>query len=214
MIGMLNETSAISAAAIAFLIAAGSPGPATLAVANVAMKYGRLQALIMGAGLSVGLAIWGIVAGIGFSAILLHWAPALTILRISGGLFLFYLAWKSARSAQRPETDSRQEATAPSGMKIFQRGLLLNLLNPKAILAWIIVLAIGAPEGVATAEIVKIITLCAILGFGIYATYATAFSLTVIMAFYRRTRRYIEGILAVFFGWAGSKLIFAQQEAP
>lgn len=52
---MFDLTSLLTIA-IAFFIAAASPGPATLAVATVSMHAGRKSGLLFGAGLALGLA--------------------------------------------------------------------------------------------------------------------------------------------------------------
>lgn len=61
--------------------------------------------------------------------------PAFSSIKTLGIMYLLYLAWQSWRhplniSSQNP----RIESTPQSGYKLFQRGVLMNLLNPKVAL--------------------------------------------------------------------------------
>ncbi|MFN3868099.1 MAG: LysE family translocator [Hyphomicrobiaceae bacterium] len=127
---------------MAFFVAAASPGPATLAVSTTAMAAGARPAAALGLGLAVGLAFWGVVAAAGLGAVLVQSSVALTVLRWFGGAYLLWLAWQSARSALLP-TRLPDEAVPVADGRMMFRGLILNLSNPKAVLAWISVLAIG-----------------------------------------------------------------------
>lgn len=198
--------------AVTFLIAAGSPGPATLAVAGTAMAWGRRSSLVLGGGLAVGLALWGVVAAAGFGTLMLHWAPALLVLRIAGGGFLIWLAWKSAQSAlaASPAADQLLPAALPVAM--FRRGLLLNAMNPKAVLAWTAVIAVGLPSGASAAQLWSIVVVCAGMGVAVYGLYAIGFSIPSVTAGYRRARRGLEAAFAVFFGYAGLRLMFRRME--
>ncbi|MEL7171707.1 MAG: LysE family transporter [Pseudomonadota bacterium] len=202
----------LAAPLLAFFVAAASPGPATLAVAATAMAHGRAAGLALGGGLAVGLAFLGELAAAGLGPLMLESTTALLVLRLLGGGYLLYLAWVSARSAWRAGA-GESAAPAVEGRVAFRRGLLLNLLNPKAVLAWIAVLAIGLPAGAGFAELVTVTLACAAMGFAIYAGYALVLSLPPAMAFYGRVRRGLEAAFAAVFGYAGLRLIFTRSEA-
>jgi threonine/homoserine/homoserine lactone efflux protein len=208
----MNEVD-VWASLAAFFVAAASPGPATLAVSTVAMARGARAALWSGLGLSLGLAFWGLVAAAGLGAVLTQSATALFVLRLAGGAYLLYLAWQSARSALASHAG---EAPTPagSGARLFRRGLLLNLTNPKAVLAWMAVLALGMEAGTGTAALFVTTAACALLGGAIYAVYALAFARPAVRAVYRRARRGIEAVVAGFFGYAGFRLVTARSDIP
>lgn len=196
----------VMAALGTFLVAAGSPGPATLAVASVAMGSGRRAGLALGAGLAVGLAVWGVAVGLGFGALVAQSPVFLTIFKVIGGGYLLYLAWQSAKSAIAPQDAPR--ATDPG--RAFRRGLILNLGNPKAALAWIAALALGSGDGAVGWGVVAA---CAALGAVIYATYALAFALGPVRGVYMRARRGIEAATAGLFALAGLRLL-TWRDAP
>ena len=85
---MINELASLSTVALTFFIVTVSPGPATISNATIAMQYGRKTGLSYGAGLSCGLAFWGIVAASGMGAILQGSLYLLVLLKIAGGLYL------------------------------------------------------------------------------------------------------------------------------
>ncbi|MEM7464542.1 MAG: LysE family transporter [Pseudomonadota bacterium] len=190
--------------AAAFVVAAASPGPATIAIATVSMNAGRKSGLLFGMGLSVGLAFWGLVAATGLGALLQASSHALSLLKLLGGAYLLWLAFNSARSA-----NSAVETQVDLGTerRDFNRGLLLNLSNPKAVFAWMAVLALGLGDGSEAGHVILATGLCIVLGFLIYTSYALIFSTSGAMAVYRRTRRWIEGAVAGLFALAGLGLI-------
>ena len=83
----------------AYVIAAGSPGPSTLRIMGVAMNQGRRAGLALVAGVISGSPFWGLSAATGISALLARYAEALIVLKISGRIYLLYLAFRAARSA-------------------------------------------------------------------------------------------------------------------
>lgn len=202
----------LSPALIAFFFAAASPGPATLAVSTTAMAGGKRAAALLGIGLAVGLGFWGLVAAAGLGALLVQSSVALAILRWFGGAYLIWLALQSARSAIAVGLGAK--AVAPvSGGKLLLRGILLNLSNPKAVLAWISVLAIGAGSTENGSGLALTTTLCAGLGLTIYLAYALLFSQATIRSGYLRAQRTIDGLAAAFFGYSGLRLILTRPDA-
>ncbi|MGL4236302.1 LysE family translocator [Tabrizicola sp.] len=201
-----------SPALLAFFVAAVSPGPATLAVSTTAMAQGMRAALLLGIGLGLGLAFWGLVAAAGLGALLVQSSVALTVLRWVGGAYLLWLAWQSARSAVMPDPPSAEAPSAAAGRMLI-RGLVLNLSNPKAVLAWISVLALGLSAPDDRSGLAVTTALCAALGLMIYAAYAVLFAQAPVRAGYRKARRGIDGLAAAFFGYSGLRLIFTRADA-
>ena len=189
-----------------FLLVAASPGPANLAMATTAMARGRRASVPMALGLTLGLWSWGIAAAAGLGAILLALPAAMTALRLLGGAYLLWLALQSARSALRRDGPDLAADARPA-RRLFLGGLLLNLSNPKAVLAWTSVLAVGLPEGSDPAMLVVALGGCLLLGaanvFGHLALFGTARA----RALYDRARRWIEAATAALLGAAGLRLL-------
>ncbi|MEM9677300.1 MAG: LysE family translocator [Pseudomonadota bacterium] len=194
----------IVAIAVAFFIVTVSPGPANIAVATVSMRAGRRDGLLFGLGLSVGLAFWGLVAATGLGTVLQNAPPALFALKVFGGCYLLWLAWQSARSVvQAPDTVNQMLG----GGRWFWRGLILNMSNPKAVVAWLAALSMGLDGGGSGVLVVVATLVCIALGFANYAGYALAFSLSGFMESYRRLSKWIDGVVAGLFAVAGLSLL-------
>ncbi|PDT39645.1 MULTISPECIES: LysE family translocator [Sinorhizobium] len=196
----------------AYMIAAASPGPSNMQIMGVAMNNGRRAALLLAAGVVSGSIFWGMMAASGISVLLTRYAEALVVLKIFGGLYLLYLAFKAARAA----LSSGDKAVQPSGgdalcgSALYRRGLLMHLTNPKSVLAWIALVTLGLGPEASWHRLAAILGGCAVLSVTIFCGYALVFSTAPMVRLYRRARRWIEGLLAVFFGVAGLRLLLSR----
>jgi threonine/homoserine/homoserine lactone efflux protein len=197
----------------AYIIGAASPGPSNMRIMGIAMDQGRKARLIIAADVISGSFFWGAMAATGVSAILTEYAQALVILKIFGGLYLLYLAFKAGSSALTSDDklsfqlETRQIVT---GFGLYRRGLFMHLMNPKAVLGWIATMTLGLGPNATTATVVIILAGCAVLSVTIFGGYALLFATAPMIRIYRRTRRWIEGTLAVVYGAASMKLLLSR----
>lgn len=189
---------------LAFFIVAVSPGPATISNATIAMSHGRKASLIYGAGLSFGLVFWGIIAATGMGAVLQGSLYLLMVLKVLGGLYLLWLAYQSGRSAL--QSNSKVSAITDE-KRWFTRGLLLNVSNPKSVIAWMAALSVGLNSNADTSVVVVATIVCIVVGFLTNALYSILFSIKGVMIGYQRFRWKIDGVVAMLFAAAGFGLI-------
>ncbi|MBX4955714.1 LysE family translocator [Rhizobium lentis] len=195
---------------IAYVIAAGSPGPSNMAIMNVAMSQGRRPALVLAAGVITMSTCWGLIAVTGISTVLVRYANALIVLKIAGGLYLLWLAWKAARSAAAEDTPTSGLGRPAAALgTLYRRGILMHLGNPKAVLAWVAIMSLGLKPGASPDMALMAFGGCVLLGISIFGGYAVLFSTAPMVRGYARARRWIEASLAVFFAGAGSRLLFS-----
>ncbi|NSY72662.1 LysE family translocator [Agrobacterium tumefaciens] len=195
---------------VAYVIAAGSPGPSNMRIMAMAMERGRRAGLFTSFGCVSGSIFWGMMTATGVSALLANYASALTVLKILGGLCLLYIAIKAARSAATPNAAMKTVVTEKaSDTAYYRNGLLLHLSNPKSILAWIALVTLGLRPQSGAAQVAAILIGCFILSVCVFCGYALIFSTAPMVRLYQRSRRWIEGILAIFFAGAGIKLLTA-----
>ncbi|PTW57528.1 threonine/homoserine/homoserine lactone efflux protein [Breoghania corrubedonensis] len=192
----------------AYVIAVASPGPSNMAIMGTAMNEGRGPAVALALGIVTGSQTWALLAATGLSAVLTTFAGALFVIKIAGGLYLIHLAWKSARAAlsarpAEPMAPARQSSRA----RLYRRGLLLHLTNPKAVLGWIAIMSLGLRPGAPAYTLAAILAGCALLSVTIFVGYALVFSTKPMVTAYQRARRWIEGTLALVFGYAGIRLL-------
>jgi len=196
-----------------YIVATASPGPSNMAIMGTAMRDGRLPALALTAGVITGSLFWATLAATGMSAALAAYAQALFVIKIFGGVYLLYLAFRAGRSAMKPVSDfagvDAGRAT-PRYRALYRQGLLMHIGNPKAIMAWIAIMSLGFRGDASARMLPAIIGGCAILGVIVFGSYALLFSTASMIALYTRLRRWIESVLSVVFAAAGLKLLLWQ----
>ena len=196
-----------------YIVATASPGPSNMAIMGTAMRDGRLPALALTAGVITGSLFWAILAAPGMSAALAPYTQALFVIKIFGGVYLLYLAFRAGRSAMKPVSDFVSVDTGratPRYRALYRQGLLMHIGNPKAIMAWIAIMSLGFREDAPAGMLPAIIGGCAILGVIVFGSYALLFSTASMIALYTRLRRWIESVLSVVFAAAGLKLLLWQ----
>lgn len=121
----------ILAFAIASIVIEVTPGPNMAYLAALTVSNGIRAGLAAVAGVALGLAIYGAVAAVGLAEIIQQSRFLYEALRWSGVAYLLWLAWEgwSAEPEAEPDTADGHGGTL---RKAFQRGLITNLLNPKA----------------------------------------------------------------------------------
>jgi threonine/homoserine/homoserine lactone efflux protein len=195
---------------LAALIATASPGPATLAIAGTSMASGRRYGLALAAGVTTGSLAWSIAAAAGLSVAMLANAWVFEVLRYAGAAYLLFLAFKSARSALRPGAAPAMETAAPSLATAYRRGLLLHLTNPKAILFFGSLYAVGVPAGTSPASLALVIAAVGLQSFALFHGLALLFSSPPLAAGYAKLRRWFEAVFAAAFAFAGIKILTAR----
>ena len=148
-----------------------TPGPNMGYLAVLSIDRGRTAGLAAVAGVALGLLLLGLAAGFGLGSIISETRWLYETLRWGGVAYLVWLAWDSYREAQRPlELDGGQQNLAG----YFSRGLITNLLNPKAAVFYIAVLPNFVAEGTAAGPQSLLLTL-------VYVAVATLVHLGIVL---------------------------------
>lgn len=192
-----------------FFVAIASPGPNILAVLGTSMGIGRTSGLALALGVAAGSFCWAMLSVVGLSALLASYAAALIVIKIAGGVYLLWLAYKSFRSAlSRHDIEARALAGARlTPLRYALRGLTIQMTNPKAALAWIAIMSLGMREGAPLWVPVSLVVGTSVLSVLIHCVYALAFSTPVMVRVYSKARRWIQGTLGALFAFAGLKLL-------
>ncbi len=192
----------------AYLIATASPGPANFSIMATSMAKGRSAGLYMAFGVVCGSLTWGVLAALGLSALMSTFGWLMSGLKIAGGLYLLWLAFKACRSAMKSNASFNMNVGSDlSSKQYFTRGLAIHLTNPKSIFAWLSIITIGVQPSAPIWVSFLIVGLCWLLGIGVFGGYAIAFSTDRMIKIYRSFRRWIEGATSIVFGLAGLKLL-------
>lgn len=198
---------------LAYAIATLSPGPAVFGIMNVAMVSGRLAALHFSFGVICGSFFWALSAVFGLTSLLLAYPRFLVAVKLIGGGYLLWLAWKAARSALATKPVNTGASMHADKRSCFLRGLFLHLTNPKAIVAWAAIATLAMPAGASFGFAGSLVAGCAVLGVSIFCGYALLFSTARARDLYAAGRRYIESAVAAVFGAAAIKLLLSARSA-
>ena len=132
----MNEIDPLLAFALTALVIEITPGPNMTYLAALSLSSGARTGFAAVAGIALGLMSYGVVAAFGLAAVIDESPLLYSVLRWGGVLFLLWLAWESWTGGIEPSAQASHER--PWGA--FRRGLITNLLNPKAAVFYIAVL--------------------------------------------------------------------------
>lgn len=129
---------ALSAFALTCVVIELTPGPNMAYLAVLSAGSGRRAGFAATLGIALGLLIVGIGAALGLAALIAGSPLLYQALRWGGVGYLLWLAWDGWRDA----TETSPARTHGNGAEtaVFTRGLLTNLLNPKAAVFYVAVL--------------------------------------------------------------------------
>jgi threonine/homoserine/homoserine lactone efflux protein len=149
-----------------------TPGPNMAYLATLALDRGRAVAMAAVAGVALGLAIVGALAALGVAAVIEQSSLLYEVLRWLGVAYLLWLAGSGFFAGA--ETSGEDVATGMA--RGFARGLVTNLLNPKAAVFYVSMLPnfIRSDAGHLTSQTL-------LLG-AAYVTIATAVHTAIVMA--------------------------------
>ena len=191
------------------IAAQASPGPNLFAVASVSLSQGRRTGLFVVLGVSSGMLVWSLATAYGLGIVLEIYPYSLTAMRIIGGSYLLWLAFKGLRGIILSRPGAIQAAKTPlSFYQAWLRGFLVLLTNPKAVLMWMAVATFLFGAGLNAEQVLAFGPIGALSGLVIYGAYATLFSTSLAMNIYSRFAKWVELAFSATFGVMGGKLIF------
>jgi threonine/homoserine/homoserine lactone efflux protein len=196
----------------AVLLAMMSPGPNVLAVMGTSMEVGRKAGTALALGVGTGSFLWAVMTVAGLSTLLAAYAAALIVIKIAGGLYLLWLAFKafrSAASAHDLEVKASDGETRTT-LSFYLRGLAIQMTNPKAALAWLAIVSLGLQENAPLWVGLSIVIGTSVLSLIVHSCYALLFSTPPMVRLYAKARRWIQAALGAFFAVAGIRLLISR----
>ena len=112
------------------------PGPDNLLVLSESIAQGRKSGISLATGLSVGVLGHTIAAATGLSLLIQQSAIAFQVIKYLGAAYLAYLAIQAMRAPAKP-AGIESSSMGKSFTKLFKKGLVMNILNPKVSLFFI-----------------------------------------------------------------------------
>lgn len=114
------------------------PGPDMLLIASSSMSYGKKVGLFASLGNATSGVILTLLAAMGVSTLIAMSPIALKALHLLGGAYLLKMGWDCmrAQTSSAPELDQMSKVAST----YYQRALMSNLLNPKALVFFVMFL--------------------------------------------------------------------------
>lgn len=126
----MPEISSLLTFALVALGLVLTPGPNMIYLISRSICQGRKAGLVSLGGVALGFVFYMLCAAFGITALIFAVPYAYDILRISGVVYLLYLAWQAVKPGGRSVFTVR-DLPADSGRKLFMMGFITNLANPK-----------------------------------------------------------------------------------
>lgn len=135
MLTFLPSLSVFLAYLVAVIALTLTPGPDMTLFLGKAIGQSRKAGVAAFAGASTGLIVHTVLVAVGLSALLAASTTAFTILKVVGAAYLVYLAFQAIRHGSALSVGGKGSSD-PIG-KVYLKGLMVNLLNPKIIVFFV-----------------------------------------------------------------------------
>jgi len=109
-----------------------APGPDNIFVITQGISRGRRAAIVTALGMCSGISVHTLAAAAGVSAVFYASAVAFHVVKYAGAAYLLYLAAKAI--LEQSAVAARRVEGAATGLALFRRGFIMNVLNPKVAL--------------------------------------------------------------------------------
>lgn len=192
----------------ALLMGAISPGPSFIFVVRTAVAESRGAGLMAAFGMGVGAFIYGVLAVIGLRTLMAEGGWLLMALKIAGGLYLLYLAWKIFQHAHEPIVVADAAHQRASLARGFWHGLGTQLSNPKIVAVFGAVFAALLPDNAPLWLYIALPPLIFLQETAWYAVVALAFSAKRPRAIYLSAKLWVDRVAALLIGILGVRLIY------
>ncbi|ABB23776.1 LysE family translocator [Pelodictyon luteolum] len=114
----------------ASVLLALSPGPDNLFVVTQSARRGWRSGFILTLGLCTGLVFHTLSVAFGLAALIRGSLPVFTLLKAAGALYLLFLAYRALTSKCGPD-DAGGASPAIPPVRLYRRGIVMNITNPK-----------------------------------------------------------------------------------
>lgn len=186
---------------VALSLAILAPGPSIIATVQTALAHGRERALPYALGLACGASLWCIFALLGLSALFKLHPPLFVAMKIMGGIYLLWFAWRLWAASAQPLPP------AAGGAKGFLGGIALNLSNPKPALFYAALILSIFPEPMALGPQAALYAICLATELFWYTAVAVLMSAAAMRLRYFAAKSWIDRAASIAMAVLGLLLI-------
>jgi len=207
----LESLLILGSIALALMLGAISPGPTFVYVAKNSIAISRKHGLFTALGTGTGAALFGFLAVMGLQAILLAVPSAYLALKICGGLYLLWLAYKIIKHAKDPMAQASDSSTVMSYQQAFRLGLITQLSNPKIAIILASIFTALLPKEIPTYFYFVLPILCFFIDAGWYSLVAVVLSAEKPRRVYLKFKKVFDRVAGGVMTLLGLKLIFGMK---
>jgi len=158
-------------------------------------------------GIAVGAAGLALATTQGLGLVMERVAWLSTVIRVAGACYLLWLAIKAWRRALSPPAIGIASIRRTTGFaRSFGTGLALQLTNPKAIIFWLAISAVGATQNAPMGVVALFVAGAFCLALMGHLAYAILLSSRPFRLAYDRARRWIEAGVGTCLTWFAFRL--------
>jgi len=196
---------------LSLLLGVMSPGPSFILVAQTAAAKSRSEGIATSIGMGVGAATFALAASAGLYIVLESVPWVYASLKVVGGLYLCFLAYKIWVNADAPMTRETNSKSCQTGVaRSFFLGLFTQLSNPKTAIVFVGVFAAFLPAETPSYSYVFICLLAFIIDAGWYTLVSVVLSTQKSQNTYFKYKLHISRVAGGFMGFMGIKLASSQ----
>ena len=193
-----------------------TPGPDVLYIVSNSLRGGARAGMVAALGIFAGCFVHVAIATVGLGALLAASAMAFTIVKIMGAAYLLWMGVRLLR-ATTPGWTPEAAPAEPDLRRVFRRGFLTNVLNPKVALFFLAFLPqFIAPDAghktlafLALGVLFSVNALPVTLGYAWLAAWAAGR-----VSLVRRAMHWLDRAAGVLFIGFGLKLALTDHPAP
>ncbi|MHA3050276.1 LysE family translocator [Acinetobacter sp. ANC 4641] len=208
---VVNSLWSLFPIAVALMLGAISPGPTFIYVAKNSIAISRKHGLFTALGTGTGAALFGLLAVMGLQAILLAVPSAYLILKVCGGLYLLWIAFKIIRHAKEPMQTEQDTTQKMSYAQAYRLGLITQLSNPKIAIVLASIFTALLPKEIPTYYYVVLPVLCFFIDAGWYSLVAMVLSAEAPRKVYLKSKAIFDRVAGGVMTLLGLKLIFGMK---
>jgi threonine efflux protein len=192
------------------LLGAASPGPTFMIVSNASISGTRRLGLFAVCGVLLATLTWALLSAIGLGVVIARFPALYTGLQIAGALYLIWLGVKMLVTARRERALADHRIVSMSAGEAVRSGYLTNILNPKSIAYYssifVVILPPDASSWLFAAAVGTALCVSAVWWMSVALFFASA----PVREVYRRTRRWVEGIMGAILIGLGVRMALSR----
>ncbi len=204
----MSAAALLLSVATIHLVAMASPGPNVLVVTQTAMSRSQRSALAVALGVATGSLILSTLAAVGLGLVFEQASWLRHGVQVAGGAYLIYLGvrvWLGAGDPPpSPEPSVRPGEDSPR--RLYLRGLLTNLTNPKAAVFFGSILAPVLDSADADWVVVAAIAVIVVNALWWHCLLAVLFARPPVRRWYGRAKRIIDRVVGGLLVLLGVRL--------